>query len=87
MLTYFEQVMHIHGMRMGERGQVTVPKDLREKFGLRPRDEIVFLESGGELVLRKSRASAVEHGIRRWIGRIGRMPESVDEFIDDIRGR
>ena len=74
-------------MRMGERGQVTVPKDLRDKFGLKPHDEIAFLESGGELVLRKRQAPAAEHGIRRWIGRIGRMPESVDEFIDDIRGR
>ena len=74
-------------MRLGERGQVTVPKDLRDKFGLKPHDEIDFLESGGELVLRKKRAATMEHGIRRWIGRIGHMPESVDEFIDDIRGR
>ena len=74
-------------MRMGERGQVTVPKELRDKFGLKPHDEIAFLESGGELVMRKKRAPAVELGIRRWIGRIGRMPESVDEFIDDLRGR
>jgi AbrB family looped-hinge helix DNA binding protein len=74
-------------MRMGERGQVTVPKKLRDRFGLKPRDEIDFLESGGELVLRKQRAPEGEHGIRRWIGRIGRMPESVDEFIDDLRGR
>ena len=74
-------------MRMGERGQVTVPKDLRDKFGLKPHDEIAFLESGGELVLRKKRPPAAEHGIRRWIGRIERMPESVDEFIDDLRGR
>lgn len=60
---------------------------MRDKFGLKPHDEIAFLESGGELVLRKRQAPAAEHGIRRWIGRIGRMPESVDEFIDDIRGR
>ena len=74
-------------MRMGERGQVTVPKTLRDKFGLKPHDEIAFLESGGELVLRKKRAPAAELGIRRWIGRIGPMPESVDEFIEDLRGR
>ncbi len=74
-------------MRLGERGQVTVPKNLRDKFGLKPHDEIDFLESGGELVLRKKPAPTAKHGLRRWIGRIGRMPESVDEFIDDLRGR
>ncbi len=73
-------------MRIGERGQVTIPKTLRDKFGLQPRDEVTFVESRGELILRKARGPAVASGIRKWVGRIERMPESVDEFIDDIRG-
>ena len=74
-------------MRIGERGQVTIPKELRDKFGLEPHDEVTFFESRGELVLRKKQpAPAVEHGIRKWIGRVREMPESVDEFIDDLRG-
>ena len=74
-------------MRIGERGQVTIPKELRNKFGLEPHDEVTFLESRGEIVLRKKQpAPPVEHGIRKWIGRVREMPESVDEFIDDLRG-
>ena len=73
-------------MRIGERGQVTIPKGLRDKFGLEPHDEVTFFESRGELILRKARPAAVESGIRKWVGRLGEMPESVDEFIDDIRG-
>ncbi len=72
-------------MRIGERGQVTIPKALRDKFGLEPRDEVTFVQSRGELILRKKRAT-VDSGIRKWVGRLGRMPESVDEFIDDVRG-
>lgn len=79
--------MHTLGMRLGERGQVTIPKTLREKFGLEPHDEVTFVESRGELILRKARPAAVESGIRKWVGRLGGMAESVDEFIDDIRGQ
>ena len=72
-------------MRIGERGQVTIPKALRDKFGLQPRDEVTFVQSRGELVLRK-KSVTVASGIRKWVGRLERMPESVDEFIDDVRG-
>ena len=72
-------------MRIGERGQVTIPKALRDKFGLEPRDEVTFVQSRGELILRKKNAT-VDSGIRKWVGRLARMPESVDEFIDDVRG-
>ena len=72
-------------MRIGERGQVTIPKTLREKYDLKPHDEVTFIESRGDLVLRKARAAAVQSGLRKWVGRLP-MPESVDEFIDDIRG-
>lgn len=72
-------------MRIGERGQVTIPKALRQKYGLEPHDEVTFIESRGDLILRKARPPAVQSGLRRWVGRLS-MPESVDEFIDDIRG-
>ena len=72
-------------MRIGERGQVTIPKALRQKYGLEPHDEVTFIESRGDLILRKARPPAVRSGLRNWVGRLS-MPESVDEFIDDIRG-
>ena len=30
-------------MKIGERGQVTIPKDIREKYGLLPRTEVDFV--------------------------------------------
>lgn len=79
--------IHVFGMRIGERGQVTIPKKLREKYGLEPHDEVAFLERRGELILQKSTVPQEDSRFRRWIGYLGRTGTSVDEFIEDIRGR
>ncbi|MDE0217770.1 MAG: AbrB/MazE/SpoVT family DNA-binding domain-containing protein [Spirochaetaceae bacterium] len=74
-------------MRIGERGQVTIPKKLREKHGLQPHDEVTFLERRGELVLHKSTAPQEESRFGKWVGHLGRVDTSVDEIIEEIRGR
>ena len=76
-------------MKVGERGQVTIPKDLREKFGIQGGTAVEFLESRGALVLRKT-PRKLELG--KWKGRLkSRFVElgnpSVDKLIEDIRGR
>ncbi len=38
--------------RITSRGQITVPKEVREKFGLKPGDVICFLEVNGSIVLK-----------------------------------
>lgn len=39
--------------RMTERGQVTIPKPLRRRLGLRPGQVLVVREERGELVMTK----------------------------------
>lgn len=39
--------------RVGERGQVTLPKDLREQFGIQGGDEVVIHEERGKIVIEK----------------------------------
>ncbi len=36
---------------VSEKGQITVPKPLRERLGIRPGDQLEILEEGGRLVL------------------------------------
>lgn len=40
--------------KVGERGQVTIPKELRERFGITGGDEVVIHEEGGKLVIERS---------------------------------
>ncbi|HKZ40490.1 MAG TPA: AbrB/MazE/SpoVT family DNA-binding domain-containing protein [Candidatus Hodarchaeales archaeon] len=39
--------------KMGERGQVVIPKEFRDHMGLHPGDKFIVVEIGNELVLRK----------------------------------
>ena len=73
-------------MRVTSKGQVTVPKALRERFGITPETDIEFREVRGQLVLMKrSRRSPVE-GLR---GKVRRLPigRTVDEYVAMLRGR
>jgi AbrB family looped-hinge helix DNA binding protein len=76
-------------MKIGERGQVTIPKDLCERFGLKPETEVEFHVVNDAVVLRKKPGRL---NLGRWKGRCGKSFRElgysrVDEFIEDVRGR
>ena len=76
-------------MKIGERGQVTIPKEIREEFGLGPATEVEFHVIRGSIVLKKAPKKL---GLSKWKGRCGEGftklgYTSVDKFIDDVRGR
>lgn len=76
-------------MKVGERGQVTIPKDIREQFGLGAETEVEFHVVGGSILLKKAPKRL---NLEKWKGRCGDSfakggYSSVDEFIEDIRGR
>jgi len=35
------------------KGQITIPQDVREKFGIKPGDTVYFLEEDGRIILLK----------------------------------
>lgn len=77
-------------MKIGERGQVTIPKRLRERLGLRPGSEVEFRVEGNRLVLGKkapfTAALARYHGRgREQLRRLG--VRDVDQLIELLRGR
>jgi AbrB family looped-hinge helix DNA binding protein len=76
-------------MKVGERGQVTIPKDIRDRFGLRPSSEVEFHVENGSIILKKA---AKKLNLEKWRGRCKASLEelgyrSVDEFVEDVRGR
>ncbi|MBE0478729.1 AbrB/MazE/SpoVT family DNA-binding domain-containing protein [Candidatus Aerophobetes bacterium] len=42
------------------KGQVTIPKEVREKLGIAPGDFILFAQEGERVVLKKARVSPEE---------------------------
>ncbi|MFT4639641.1 MAG: AbrB family looped-hinge helix DNA binding protein [Verrucomicrobiales bacterium] len=77
-------------MKIGERGQVTIPKDLREKFSLLPETEVEFTVAQGQLIIRKKLPVAEKTRkarIQSCVGILGGEPDDVDTFIEEMRGR
>ena len=76
-------------MRISERGQITIPKYLRERFGMNHNVEVDISPTKQGLLIRKR--TTAEHPVDRVYGILGKdtLPEgvSVDEYIEEIRGR
>lgn len=68
---------------VSEKGQVTIPKALRNKLGIRPGVVLDFEVEEGRLVGRKASARSALDEVYGTL----HMDESVDEFIERIRGR
>ena len=76
-------------MRISARGQITIPKSLRERFGMNRNVEVDITPTEHGLLIRKR--SAAEHPVDRVYGILGGgalgKGVSVDGYIDEIRGR
>jgi antitoxin PrlF len=67
---------------VSERGQVTIPKAIRDRLGIRPGTELDFEAERGRLVARKVNAQDPVDAVYG----ILEMEGSVDDFIREIRG-
>lgn len=76
-------------MRISKRGQITIPKCLRERFGLHPGVEVDLCPTDGGLLVRKRVVG--QHPVDKVAGILdkGTLGEgvSVDDYIEEIRGR
>jgi AbrB family looped-hinge helix DNA binding protein len=68
--------------RLGERGQITIPKRLRERLGLRQGQLLEIREQRGELVVTKS----FENDPIDAVWGILDTGMSTDEMLDAMRG-
>lgn len=71
-------------VKMTERGTVTVPKHLRERYGLGPNVDVEFVPDDRGLLLKKKVSG--KHPVDRVRG-ILKGPFDVDAYIEEIRGR
>jgi len=78
--------------KVGERGQVTLPKELREKLNIRGGDEVLVHEEDGKITIEKpvSREELAE-GYRRYAAKsealaaeMADVSREVDEYLGDV---
>ena len=89
-------------LRVNGKGQVTIPKHLRDEYGLHPDVEVDVMPTHKGVTVRKIPEEALEvrrrleerkhlKGAARVAGILGKEPfgkgVTVDQFIDEIRGR
>jgi AbrB family looped-hinge helix DNA binding protein len=71
--------------KITSKGQLTVPKSVRERLGVGPGDELEFVEDGGRFVVRKLVTRSPFAAYRGHLEHLaGRDP---DEIVREIRGR
>ncbi len=70
---------------VSEKGQVTIPKKLRQQLGISHGTVLNFREEEGQLVAEKMTAA---DPFEKWVGK-GTLPfgKSADAYLKSIRGR
>ena len=72
---------------VGKRGQVTLPKRIREELGLLPNSEVLFSVDGDKVVIESEDESFVEFA-EQISKEIGELDKSIKEYRDEqIRSR
>jgi antitoxin PrlF len=70
--------------RVTSKGQVTIPKQVRERLGVRAGDDVGFEEKGGLFVVRKV---VPESPFDKWVGRLkGLEGRRSDDLVKEARG-
>lgn len=88
-------------MRITSKGQVTVPKHIRDRLGIAPGDEIGFREEGQAVILEVPRPVANENAGQRAVRLLGEFGDrmrregkvdptfvnmTTDEIMEKLRG-
>lgn len=71
-------------MKIGERGQVTIPKKMREKYGLSSNIEVEFVPENRGIRIQKKTLHVSP--VKQVFG-ILKKGSKTDAYIDEIRGR
>jgi len=80
---------------IGERGQVVIPKEVRDRLGLKPRTKLLVVMEGGAVIMKKldlererRELEALFKRVDRRIEKYGEMTEEeIDQIIRDYSAR
>lgn len=70
--------------RVTSKGQITLPKEVREKLGVCPGESVGFEEKGDRVFITKA---VVRSPFDKWAGRLKHLRgKGSDEFVREARG-
>ena len=71
------------------KGQITIPKDVREKMNLKTGDKVLFFEENGRFILQNSNSVALSDFQKAMKGEAKKAgfnsPEDVTDYIKQMR--
>jgi AbrB family looped-hinge helix DNA binding protein len=71
-----------YSARLTSKGQITIPKKVRERMGIAEGEEVYFTE------IFHLRRAVPQSPFDRWVGFLGKKDgEKTDDIIEDLRGR
>ena len=73
-------------MRVTTKGQVTIPRHIREKLGITPNTDINFLEESGKVYLTKKKVTIPKKNKFRRFRGIATVKMTTDEIMALTRG-
>ena len=70
--------------KVTSKGQVTIPKKVREKLGIHPGEEVGFEEKGEQILLKKA---LTKSPFEKWMGQLKHLKgKRSDHLVREIRG-
>ncbi len=77
-----------HTRKVGDRGQVTIPKELRDRRGIEGGDEVEFVEVNDEIVIKPpTDEERLAEGYRKRAERSRELAEEMEEASSEATGR
>jgi antitoxin PrlF len=70
--------------KVTSKGQVTIPKKVRERLGVRPGEDVGFEEKEGVIVITKA---VTKSPFDKWVGKLTKLKgHRSDDLVKELRG-
>jgi AbrB family looped-hinge helix DNA binding protein len=70
--------------KVTSKGQITIPKEVREKLGVQPGEDVGFEEKGDMILIRKA---LTKSPFDPWVGKLKHLRgKRSDDVVREIRG-
>jgi AbrB family looped-hinge helix DNA binding protein len=70
--------------KVTSKGQVTIPKKVREKLGVHPGEDVGFEEKNGLIYIQKT---VKKSPFDKWVGRLKQLEgQQSDDLVKELRG-